>query len=201
MSMIHNRALTMAQGAVILCISSDIAEAVADKLEIWNYRVVSPERFIPDGKYDEVMLVEGTLEKLSRHDRFMAELKLKTLASYAIVSPQGLNVQHVAGKRALGTAPKDPHEDEIEKHLDHFRAVALGLSQKESDALAALKFNEMSACKGSCIRCKTCHAVNRATDKFAAMSREDRLKILIDKHPAAVETYGGGRRHVFTDRD
>lgn len=201
MSMIHNRALTMAQGAVILCISSDIAEAVAGKLEIWNYRVVSPERFIPDGKYDEVMLVEGTLEKLSRHDRFMAELKLKTLASYAIVSPQGLNVQHVAGKRALGSAPKGDHEDEIEKHLDHFRSAALDLSRRESDALAALKFNEMSACKGTCVSCKTCHAINRATDKFVAMSREDRLKILIDKRPAAAKVYAGRRRHVFTDRD
>ena len=205
MSMLDNAALRQAQGAVILCISSVLAEAVAKELQIWHYRVVSPERFIPDGKYDEVVLVAGTLEKLSRHDRFMAELKLKNLTGYRVFSmkePELTTLVNPNKLNGLGTAPKDCYEDEIEKHLSHFRAAALGLTRKESDALAALKFNEMSACKGTCVSCKTCHAVNRATDKFMAMSPEDRLSILCEKSPKAVEVYCGRRRpQRFVNRD
>ena len=204
MSMLDNAALMQAQGAVILCISSALAEAVAKELQIWNYRVVSPERFIPDGKYDEVVLVAGTLEKLSRHDRFMAELKLKTLTGYRVFSMKELELTTMVNPNklnGLGTAPKGRYEDEVEKHLSHFRDAALGLTQKESDALTALKFNEMSACAGTCVSCKTCHAVNRATDKFMAMSPEDRRKVMCSKNPKADEVYYGRRRQIFVNRD
>ena len=204
MSMLDNAALRQSQGAVILCISSALAEAVAKELQIWHYRVVSPERFIPDGKYDEVILVAGTLEKLSRHDRFMVELKLKALTGYRVFSMNELELTTMVNPNklnGLGTAPKGHREDEIEKYLSRFRDVALGLTQKESDALAALKFNEMSACSGTCVKCKTCHAVNRATDKFMAMSPEDRLRIVCSKNPKADEVYYGRRRQVFVNRD